>query len=54
MNTNTMELNLNEMSNAAGGSNIQLNKAAKKTRRCLHDLFTDIYKNLFVPTKTLD
>ena len=49
--TEMKELNLNEMSNAAGGS-----KVKNGMRACsrLKNLIVDIYKKLFVPTETLD
>ncbi len=54
MNTSKMELNLNEMSGAAGGSHVATNKANIRACRRLRDLLSGIYKKLFVPTETLD
>ncbi len=48
------ELNLNEMSVAAGGRMKKLTEKEMEGFRFLRNLAVDIYKKLFVPTKTLD
>ena len=48
------ELNLNEMSGAAGGSKYRMTKPNKGVWQGLHDLAANIYKKLFAPTETLE